>query len=135
MVFFLWRRGDAGILTPAVSVSSAVSGIAIPAPSLQANAITGISIAILVIIFFSQQFGTHKLGMSFAPIVTIWLLLLSGIGIYNITKHPAVFRAFDPSRAILFFVRVKDLRPLSGVLLAITGVEALFAKSVNFPTP
>ncbi|KAG0142024.1 hypothetical protein CROQUDRAFT_663100 [Cronartium quercuum f. sp. fusiforme G11] len=121
-----------GILTPAVSVSSAVSGIAIPAPSLQSNAINGISIAILVIIFFSQSFGTHILGMSFAPIVTVWLLLISGVGIYNITKHPAVFRAFDPSRAILYFVRVKDLTPLSGVLLAITGVEALFANLGQF---
>lgn len=121
-----------GILTPAVSVSSAVSGIAIPAPSFSSKDIEGVSIAILILIFLSQRFGTNKLGMSFAPIVTVWLLLLSGIGIYNITKHPAIFRAFDPSRAILYFVRVKDLTPLSGVLLAITGVEALFANLGQF---
>ncbi|CAH7687488.1 potassium transporter-domain-containing protein [Phakopsora pachyrhizi] len=119
-----------GILTPAVSVSSAIGGIAIPVPSLKSSDITGISVAILVVLFFSQRFGTNKLGMSFAPIVTVWLLLISGTGIYNITKHPAIFRAFDPSRAILYFVRVKSLHPLSGILLAITGVEALFAKRV-----
>ncbi|KAH9824989.1 potassium transporter-domain-containing protein [Melampsora americana] len=121
-----------GILTPAVSVSSAVSGIAIPAPSFSSKSIEVVSIAILVLIFLSQSYGTNKLGMSFAPIVTVWLLLLSGIGIYNITKHPGVFRAFDPSRAILYFVRVKDLTPLSGVLLSITGVEALFANLGQF---
>ncbi|EGG09512.1 uncharacterized protein MELLADRAFT_104243 [Melampsora larici-populina 98AG31] len=121
-----------GILTPAVSVSSAVSGISIPAPSFSSKDIELVSIAILVLIFLSQSYGTNKLGMSFAPIVTVWLLLLSSIGIYNITKHPAIFRAFDPSRAILYFVRVKDLTPLSGVLLAITGVEALFANLGQF---
>ncbi|MBW0500804.1 hypothetical protein O181_040519 [Austropuccinia psidii MF-1] len=121
-----------GILTPAVSVCSAVSGIAIPAPSLKSSDITGISIAILVLIFFSQRFGTQKLALSFAPIVAVWLLLISAIGIYNITHHPGVFRAFDPSRAIMYFVRAKSLTPLSGILLAITGVEALFANLGQF---
>ncbi|PLW29251.1 hypothetical protein PCANC_15749 [Puccinia coronata f. sp. avenae] len=121
-----------GILTPAVSVTSAISGIAIPVPSLDSSAITGISIAILVIIFVSQRFGTHKLALSFAPIVSIWLMLISGIGLYNITLHPAVFRALDPSRAVMYFVRTKSISPLSGILLSITGVEALFANLGQF---
>ncbi|KAA1100479.1 hypothetical protein PGTUg99_010724 [Puccinia graminis f. sp. tritici] len=121
-----------GILTPAVSVTSAVSGIAIPVPSLKSPDITGISIAILIAIFFSQRFGTQKLALSFAPIVTIWLMIISGTGIYNITRHPAVFRALDPSRAIMYFVRVRSISPLSGILLSITGVEALFANLGQF---
>ncbi|KAI7957517.1 hypothetical protein MJO28_004612 [Puccinia striiformis f. sp. tritici] len=121
-----------GILTPAVSVTSAVSGIAIPVPSLMGSDITGISIAILVMIFFSQRFGTQKLALSFAPIVTIWLMIISGTGIYNITLHPAVFRALDPSRAVMYFVRAKSITPLSGILLSITGVEALFANLGQF---
>lgn len=121
-----------GILTPAVSVSSAVSGIALPVPSLNSTDITGISIAILAAIFLSQRFGTQLLALSFAPIVTIWLLLLAGTGIYNITLHPAVFRALDPSRAIMFFIRAKSITPMSGILLAITGVEALFANLGQF---
>jgi KUP system potassium uptake protein len=55
-------------------------------------------------------------------------MLISGIGLYNITRHPAVFRALDPSRAVMYFVRTKSISPLSGILLSITGVEALFAK-------
>ncbi|EFP81578.2 uncharacterized protein PGTG_07827 [Puccinia graminis f. sp. tritici CRL 75-36-700-3] len=121
-----------GILTPAVSVTSAVSGIAIPVPALKSSDITGISIAILIAIFFSQRFGTQKLALSFAPIVTIWLMIISGTGIYNITRHPAVFRALDPSRAIMYFVRVRSISPLSGILLSITGVEALFANLGQF---
>jgi len=121
-----------GILTPAVSVTSAISGIAIPVPSLDSSSITGISIAILVMIFGSQRFGTNLLALSFAPIVSIWLMLITGIGIYNITLHPAVFRALDPSRAIMFFVRTKSISPLSGILLSITGVEALFANLGQF---
>ena len=75
----------------------------------------------------------------------IWLLLLAATGIYNITKFPGIFRAFDPSRAVMCmylprglsirltdlfsdFVRTKDYDTLSGVLLAVTGCEALFAK-------
>ncbi|OAV89538.1 hypothetical protein, variant [Puccinia triticina 1-1 BBBD Race 1] len=121
-----------GILTPAVSVTSAVSGIAIPVPSLKGTDITGISIAILIAIFFSQRFGTQKLALSFAPIVSIWLMIISGTGIFNITLHPGVFRALDPSRAVMYFVRVKSISPLSGILLSITGVEALFANLGQF---
>ncbi|KAF9525089.1 potassium transporter [Crepidotus variabilis] len=123
-----------GVLTPAVSVTSAVSGIAIAKPSVLKD-IVGISIIFLLALFFVQQFGTSRLAFLFAPISSIWFLLLMGTGIYNITFYPAIFRAFDPSRAVLLFVRTKDYDLLAGVLLAITGCEAVFANLGQFNAP
>ncbi|PPR03507.1 hypothetical protein CVT24_006995 [Panaeolus cyanescens] len=120
-----------GMLTPAVSVTSAVSGIGVAKPGVT-NKITGISIAFLFALFFVQQFGTAGLAFTFAPIAFIWFLTLAGTGIYNITFFPGIFRAFDPSRAILLFVRTKNYDLLAGVLLAITGCEAVFANLGQF---
>ena len=107
-----------GMLTPAVSVTSAVAGIALSAPNLTNN-ISSISIGFLVALFLAQRFGTAKLSFIFSPgktpgpvaesvliflasiVAFIWLALLGATGIYNIASYPAIFRAFDPSRAIL----------------------------------
>jgi KUP system potassium uptake protein len=62
----------------------------------------------------------------------IWLLLLGGTGVYNITTHPGIMRAFDPSRAVMWFVRTGQYDYLAGVLLAITGCEAMFANLGQF---
>jgi KUP system potassium uptake protein len=64
-------------------------------------------------------------------VTCIWLLLLAATGIANIVKFPGIFRAVDPSRAVLWFVRTRDFDALSGVLLAVTGCEAMFAKYVQ----
>ncbi|KAF8964236.1 potassium transporter [Flammula alnicola] len=120
-----------GILTPAVSVTSAVAGIGVAKPSVNSD-ITPIAIVFLLALFFVQQFGTSRLAFTFAPISFIWFLLLMGTGIYNITFFPGIFRAFDPSRAILLFVRTKDYSLLAGVLLAVTGCEAMFANLGQF---
>lgn len=120
-----------GILTPAVSVTSAAAGVAVAKPSIS-NDITGIALAFLIPFFLVQPFGTGWLGYGFAPITFIWLLLLGGTGIANITAHPGIFRAFDPSRAILWFVRTKNYDYLAGVLLAVTGCEAIFANLGQF---
>lgn len=108
-----------GVLTPAVSVTSAVAGIGVAKPSVM-DSIVPISIAFLVALFLAQQLGTQRLAFAFAPGMTtfffiklnliascslivsfIWFLLLTGTGIYNITYHPGIFRAFDPSRAVM----------------------------------
>nr|ODN93273.1 potassium uptake protein [Cryptococcus depauperatus CBS 7841] len=120
-----------GILTPAVSVTSAVGGIAVSRPSI-IKSVVPISIAFLVVLFAIQRFGTHRIAVCFAPITFIWLLLLGGCGIYNITHHPAIFRAFDPSRAVMWFVRTKNYDYLSGVILCLTGSEAMFANLSQF---
>ncbi|KAI9460347.1 potassium transporter [Russula earlei] len=116
-----------GVLTAAVSVTSAVGGIAVAKPSVS-NDVVPISIAFLIALFFAQPFGTGRLSFAFAPVTFVWLLLIATTGIYNITTFPGIFRACDPSRAIMYFVRTKNYDTLSGVLLAITGCEALFAK-------
>lgn len=116
-----------GILTPAVSVVSAVQGIEVPFPNV-ASSIVPISIAILVILFIGQTAGTARVGLAFAPVVTIWLLLIAVEGIVNLSRYPSVFRAFSPSYAVLWFVNgYASYDSLAGVLLAITGVEAFFA--------
>jgi KUP system potassium uptake protein len=120
-----------GIFTPAVSVTSAVAGIAVSKPSVNSDTVP-ISIAILVVLFLSQRFGTAKLAFLFAPVAFVWFLILMGTGIYNITFHPGIFRAFDPSRAVMLFVRTKDYDILAGVLLALTGCEAMFANLGHF---
>lgn len=129
-------------------MTSAVTGISVAAPSV-AHSVVPISIAILVVLFLVQGFGTRRVGVTFAPIVFIWLGINAISGIINVTGFPGIFRgmysgekeiaialsslvsalaAFDPSRAVMLFVRTKNFDLLAGVLLAITGVEALFAK-------
>ncbi|TRM65069.1 potassium transporter [Schizophyllum amplum] len=120
-----------GVFTPAVSVTSAVGGIAVAKPSV-AKDVTGIAIAFLVPVFFVQRFGTTKISALFSPIALIWFLLLAGTGIYNITRFPGIFRAFDPSRAVMLFVRTGHYDYLSGILLAFTGAEAIFANLGQF---
>lgn len=119
-----------GMLTPAVSVTSAVVGLSYGAPKA-ASAVVGISCGILVVLFMVQPFGTKKIATLFSPIVLVWLALNGVCGIINIAAHPAIFRAFDPSRAVMLFVRTKNFDLLAGVILCITGVEALFAKWVH----
>jgi KUP system potassium uptake protein len=119
-----------GVLTPAQSVLGAIQGLEVVKPDLSVSAIVGISCAILVLLFLIQPFGTTKLGTSFAPIVTIWLLLNMVSGIYNLAKHDhTVLKAFSPSYAFTYLVRngQDGWTSLGGLLLAFTGVEALFA--------
>ncbi|KAI0032636.1 potassium transporter [Vararia minispora EC-137] len=120
-----------GVLTAAVSVTSAVGGIAVAVPSVSSDVIP-ISIAFLVVLFIAQPFGTNRLSFAFAPITFVWILLLACTGIYNITTYPGIFRAFDPSRAVAFFIRTKNYDYLAGILLAVTGCEALFANLGQF---
>ncbi|KAH8825021.1 potassium transporter [Flagelloscypha sp. PMI_526] len=120
-----------GILTPAISVTSAVGGIAVVKPET-ANDIIPISIAFVVALFLAQNIGTAKLGWTFSPAAFIWFLLLAGTGIANIVQFPGIWRAWDPSRAIMFFVRTGNFSALSGVLLAVTGCEAIFANLGQF---
>ncbi|KAJ7069610.1 potassium transporter-domain-containing protein [Mycena amicta] len=120
-----------GAFTPAVSVTSAVGGIAVAKPSVTAQIIP-ISIVILLVLFIAQRFGTSGLAFTFAPISSVWFLLLASTGIYNIVQYPGIFRAFDPSRAVMLFVRTGDYDMLAGVLLAITGCEAVFANLGQF---
>ncbi|KAL3509829.1 hypothetical protein ACH5RR_029230 [Cinchona calisaya] len=122
--------GD-GTLTPCISVLSAVSGI----KSLSQEAVVGISIVILILLFSVQRFGTDKVGFTFAPAVSLWFLCIFGTGIYNLFKHdPGVLRAFNPKYIFDYFKRngKKGWASLGGVVLCITGTEAMFADLGHF---
>ncbi|OAY78640.1 Potassium transporter 5 [Ananas comosus] len=126
--------GD-GILTPCISVLSAVSGIKESASSLTEGKIAGISIIILIFLFAVQRFGTDRVGYSFAPIILVWFLLIGGIGTYNIFKHDiGILRAFNPKYIVDYFKRngKQAWISLGGVVLCITGTEAMFADLGHF---
>ncbi|KAK3381774.1 potassium transporter-domain-containing protein [Podospora didyma] len=119
-----------GVLTPAQSVLGAIQGITVANPDLTRSAIVGISCAILVLLFAIQPFGTAKLGTSFAPVVVVWLLFNLIAGIYNLVMYDyTVLKAFSPYFAGAYLVRngYTGWKSLGGLLLAFTGVEALFA--------
>lgn len=126
--------GD-GVLTPCISVLSAVGGIKEAASSMSQDSIVWISVAILICLFMVQRFGTDKVGYSFAPVICVWFSLIGGIGIYNLFKHdPAVVKALNPMYIVDYFRRNKKDAwiSLGGVVLAITGTEALFADVGHF---
>lgn len=126
--------GD-GTLTPAISVLSAVSGIREKAPSLTQTQVVLISVAILFMLFSVQRFGTDKVGYTFAPVISMWFLLIAGIGLYNLVIHDiGVLRAFNPMYIVQYFTRNgKDgWVSLGGIVLCVTGTEGMFADLGHF---
>ncbi|KAK3627505.1 hypothetical protein LTR56_019191 [Elasticomyces elasticus] len=119
-----------GVLTPAQSVLGAVQGLNVVVSDISHATVTGTTCGILILLFVIQPFGTTKIGVTFAPVIILWLGLLAAFGIYNIVLYDAgVFKAFNPGEAFGYLIRHKESgwRSLGGVLLAFTGVEALFA--------
>lgn len=124
--------GD-GMITPAISVLSAVEGLKNVNPALGEYVIP-ISVAILITLFAVQRFGTAKIGVAFGPVMLLWFLTLAILGIINIGQHPAVFQALLPHHGIDFLVHHgHDSVVLMGmVLLAVTGCEAMYADIGHF---
>ncbi|XP_058082734.1 potassium transporter 5-like [Magnolia sinica] len=126
--------GD-GILAPCISVLSAVGGIKEATSAMTQGRIVWVSVGILICLFLVQRFGTDKVGYSFAPIIIVWFLMISGIGIYNFAKYdPSVVKALNPKYIIDYFRRNKKDAwvSLGGAVLAITGTEAMFADLGHF---
>ncbi|KAF9669455.1 hypothetical protein SADUNF_Sadunf14G0109300 [Salix dunnii] len=126
--------GD-GVLTPAISVLSAVSGLQVAENKLTNGELVLLACVILVGLFALQHCGTHKVAFMFAPIVIIWLVSILSIGLYNIIHwNPKILRALSPHYIIKFFSQTgKDgWISLGGVLLSITGTEAMFADLGHF---
>uniref|UniRef100_M4DAC3 Potassium transporter n=1 Tax=Brassica campestris TaxID=3711 RepID=M4DAC3_BRACM len=127
--------GD-GILTPAISVLSATGGIKVNNPKMSSDIVVLVAIIILIGLFSMQHYGTDKVGWLFAPIVFIWFLFIGATGIYNICKHDtSVLKAFSPTYIYLYFKRRgrDGWISLGGILLSITGTEALYADIAYFP--
>ncbi|KAL4614473.1 potassium transporter 11-like isoform X2 [Castanea sativa] len=115
--------GD-GILTPAISVLSAVGGIQVEHPQLSNEVVVIIAVIILVGLFSMQHYGTDRVGWLFAPIVLLWFLLIGGIGIFNIWKYESsVLKAFSPVHIFRYFKRRgrDGWTSLGGILLSITA--------------
>lgn len=114
-----------GIITPPISVASAVEGLEIIIPDLPTVPIV---IVILSLLFFFQRFGTNKVGIVFGPMMTVWFSMLFIIGAYNISHHPEVFKALNPSYAYQLLVKYPHgFWLLGAVFLATTGAEALYS--------
>ncbi|KAK6150224.1 hypothetical protein DH2020_017749 [Rehmannia glutinosa] len=127
--------GD-GILTPAISVLSASGGIKVDHPKMSNDVVVLVAVFILVGLFSMQHYGTDKVGWLFAPIVLLWFLMIGGIGIFNIYKYDSsVLRAFSPVYIYRYLRRgkKKGWTSLGGIMLSITGTEALFADLAHFP--
>ncbi|KAL6637359.1 hypothetical protein ACP70R_024931 [Stipagrostis hirtigluma subsp. patula] len=118
------------VLTPPISVLSAVSGLKEKAPDLTTDQIVWITVPILVLLFAIQRLGTDKVGYSFAPIILLWLFLIGGVGLYNLVKYDVgVLKAFNPKYIVDYFRRNKKEGwvSLGDILLVFTGTEAIFA--------
>ncbi|KAL7211044.1 hypothetical protein ACSBR2_014016 [Camellia fascicularis] len=127
--------GD-GIFTPAISVLSAAGGIKVDHPNMSNDVVVLVAVVILVGLFSVQHYGTDKVGWLFAPIVLLWFLLIGGIGIFNILKYDrSVLRAFSPVYIYRYIRRggKESWLSLGGIMLSITGTEALFADLAHFP--
>ena len=124
--------GD-GMITPAISVLSAVEGLHVATP-LFSPFIVPLSVAILIGIFVMQKFGTHRVGGLFGPVMVIWFVTIAVLGISWIVREPVVLTAFNPAHALRFFEEhgLTGFTVLGAVFLAVTGGEALYADMGHF---
>lgn len=124
--------GDA-IITPAISVLSAVEGISVATPRFE-HAIEPITIGVLIALFLIQKKGTGSVGILFGPITVVWFLALAAAGVASIYRTPEVLQALNPMHALRFAVDEPKLAflLLSAVFLALTGGEALYADMGHF---
>jgi KUP system potassium uptake protein len=124
--------GDA-ILTPAISVLSAVEGISVATPAFQ-HWVEPLTVGILVWLFAIQSRGTGAVGRLFGPITVLWFVVLAALGVVSIARSPEVLAALDPRHALGFAIHSPGLTflVLGAVFLALTGAEALYADMGHF---
>lgn len=124
--------GDA-MITPAISVLSAVEGLRVEAPALEPMVVP-ITVAILFGVFAVQRRGTARVAAVFGPIMLLWFALLTVLGLRQIVRRPEVLLAFSPTYAFQFFAHhhLAGLAVLGGVVLVVTGAEALYADMGHF---
>jgi KUP system potassium uptake protein len=124
--------GDA-MITPAISVLSAVEGLAVVQSSLQPLVIP-ISIVVLIGLFVVQSRGTGKVGAMFGPVVLVYFAALAALGVWNVLQHPDILWALSPHWAVRFFANDPGLAFLAmgSVFLAVTGAETLYADMGHF---
>jgi KUP system potassium uptake protein len=124
--------GD-GVLTPAISVLSAVEGLEVATPTLH-EWVLPITIGVLFVLFTTQRFGSDTVGKAFGPVIVVWFLALAAIGVHNIAGNPEVLGALNPWWGAKFFIAHgwHGIFILGAVVLAVTGGEALYADMGHF---
>ena len=124
--------GD-GMITPAISVLSAVEGLEVATPNLQGYVIP-IAVGILAALFLIQRHGTGTVGSIFGPVMVLWFSTLALLGIMHIAQNPTVLTALSPVHAVRFFLENKGegFLALGSIFLVVTGSEALYADMGHF---
>jgi KUP system potassium uptake protein len=124
--------GD-GIITPAISVLSAVEGLEVATDAFRPY-IVPLTVAILVALFLVQRRGTGRIGKLFGPVMVTWFATIGALGLYHVARQPAILGALSPYHGVRFFVDngAAGFRVLGGVVLAVTGAEALYADMGHF---
>jgi KUP system potassium uptake protein len=124
--------GD-GMITPAISVLSAVEGLKVVDEGLE-HVVIPITLAILTLLFSIQRFGTHAVGRAFGPVMSLWFAVLALCGLREVAEHPGILRALSPTYGSTFLFEHGQTAfvALGGVVLAVTGAEALYADMGHF---
>jgi KUP system potassium uptake protein len=124
--------GD-GMITPAISVLSAVEGLKVAAPGLS-HLVVPIALAVLTLLFGIQRWGTAAVGRLFGPVMLAWFTVLAVAGAAEVIRHPGVLAALSPHYGVAFFVDHPGIAfiALGSVVLAVTGAEALYADMGHF---
>ncbi|SFK66792.1 potassium transporter Kup [Rhodanobacter glycinis] len=124
--------GD-GVITPSISVLSAVEGVKVAAPQME-HLVVPVTVAVLLGLFWLQRHGTAKVGALFGPVMVLWFLSLGAIGVWNIFQAPGVLRALNPWYAVEFFMTHgrTSILALGSVVLCVTGAEALYTDMGHF---
>jgi len=124
--------GD-GVITPAISVLSAVEGLEVAAPSLHRFVIP-VTLVVLTALFLVQRFGTASVGSFFGPITALWFLVLAALGVSHIIEYPQIMAAINPQHAAAFIMSQPAVAffALGSVVLCVTGAEALYADMGHF---
>jgi KUP system potassium uptake protein len=124
--------GD-GVITPAISVLSAVEGLEVSAPQLQ-EIVLPVSAIVIIVLFAVQSRGTAAVGRLFGPVMAVWFLLIGAVGLAAVVRNPVVLRALSPTYAVAVVLRDHWVAffTLGAVVLAVTGAEALYADMGHF---
>ncbi|WP_223880753.1 potassium transporter Kup [Roseococcus microcysteis] len=124
--------GD-GIITPAISVLSAVEGLKVVSPAFE-EAVVPLAVVVLLLLFLVQSRGTGAVGMVFGPICAVWFLVIGALGLVEIIRHPSILVALSPHYAIQFTLAYGLIAFIAfgSVVLAVTGAEALYADMGHF---
>ncbi|HET8593916.1 MAG TPA: potassium transporter Kup [Intrasporangium sp.] len=124
--------GDS-VITPAISVLSAIEGLSVPEPALRGVEVP-LGLVIITVLFIAQRVGTHRVGRLFGPVMVLWFVVLAVLGIAGIAHDPAVLAALLPTWSLGFIVGHPMIAfvAMGAVVLAITGAEALYADMGHF---